>query len=168
MSDSNGDSTSSTSILTAETVPEYLSRHSDKIGVFDKDTKITTKAIIGGNVNYAFRAVDDNNDAKSVFVKQAPEYVAVFGPDGLPLTSKRMEQEIAVYDEWKVILGSDTEYLPKIYHFDSKFSLITLLTYSSLNNAIENRVCSLIMNFFRSKKYGNRHGIPGGIYIIRS
>lgn len=30
----------------------------------------------------------------SIFVKQAPEFVAVFGPDGFPLTSKRMQQEL--------------------------------------------------------------------------
>ena len=119
MSNSNDISKSAT-ILTAETVPEYLARHASKIEVFDVDAKITAKAILGGNVNYAFRAVDDNDESKSIFVKQAPEYVAVFGPDGLPLTSKRMEQEIAVYDQWKVILGSDTEYLPKIYNFDSE------------------------------------------------
>jgi 5-methylthioribose kinase len=107
-------------ILTEETVPEYLSKHSDKIGVFGSNAKVTAKSILGGNVNYAFRAVDEEDETKSVFVKQAPEFVAIFGPDGLPLTSDRMNQEIAVYNQWREILGSDTKYLPKIYHFDSK------------------------------------------------
>ena len=39
-----------------------------------------------------FQATDAES-GKSVFVKQAPEFVAIFGPDGLPLTSARMQQE---------------------------------------------------------------------------
>ena len=35
----------------------------------------------------------DAESGESVFVKQAPEFVAIFGPDGLPLTSARMQQE---------------------------------------------------------------------------
>jgi len=108
------------SILTEETVPQYLSNYQADIGVFSSDSEVYAKSILGGNVNYAFRAVDQHDDTKSVFVKQAPEYVAIFGPDGLPLTSERMKQEIAVYNQWRDILGSETKYLPKIYHFDSK------------------------------------------------
>jgi len=76
-------------------------------------------AVLGGNVNYAFRVVD-NTSGKEVFVKQAPEFVAVFGPDGFPLTSARMQQEMDVYARWRAILGEDqgAAYLPTIYLFD--------------------------------------------------
>ena len=108
------------SVLTEESVPEYLSKHESEIGVFSSDAKVKAKCILGGNVNYAFRAVDEEDETKSIFLKQAPEYVAIFGPDGLPLTSERMNKEIAIYNEWRDILGSETEYLPKIYFFDSE------------------------------------------------
>ena len=113
-------STTMATILTEDTVPSYLHENESKIGVFNSDSKIVAKSILGGNVNYAFRAFDENDETKSIFVKQAPEFVAIFGPDGLPLTSDRMKQEIAVYNEWRVILGSDTKFLPTIYCFDSE------------------------------------------------
>ena len=108
-------------ILTADTVPEYLAKNSEKIAFFAPDAKLTAKPILGGNVNYAFQVVEEDSE-KCIFVKQAPEFVAIFGPDGLPLTSARMQQEIALFDEWRVILGTDlsSKYLPKIYLFDSK------------------------------------------------
>ena len=72
----------------------------------------------GGNVNFAF-CVRDATTGKAVFVKQAPEYVAVFGPDGLPLTSDRIKKEVQILKEWNSILGDDTDkYLPKLYYFD--------------------------------------------------
>ena len=57
-----------------------------------------------------------------MFVKQAPEYVAVFGPDGLPLTSARIQMEVSILKEWKAIIGDDAEekYIPKLYYFDNK------------------------------------------------
>jgi len=108
-------------ILTEETVPQYLSDNAKEIGVFSPDAKLTASAILGGNVNYAFCATEEGT-GKKIFVKQAPEFVAIFGPDGLPLTSARMKQEIAVFDEWKAILGPElsSKYLPNIYLFDSK------------------------------------------------
>ena len=109
-------------ILSAETVPEYLAERATEIGVFPPDAKLTAKAILGGNVNYAFCATEESTK-KTIFVKQAPEFVAIFGPDGLPLTSDRMKQEIAVFEEWKTLLGPElcAKYLPNIYLFDSKF-----------------------------------------------
>ena len=113
-------------ILTEETVPAYLAERADEIGVFPRDAALTAKAkaITGGNVNFAFRVTfdDGSQEDRPLFVKQAPEFVAIFGPDGFPLTSDRMQKEIDVYQEWKVILGDElsAKYLPKIYFFDSK------------------------------------------------
>ena len=110
-------------ILTAETVPDYLMGHMNQLDLPDKDkiTAWTASAIQGGNVNYAFCCKSSSTD-HVVFLKQAPEFVAIFGPDGFPLTSQRMQQEIDVYEEWKTLLGDELaqKYLPKIHFFDSK------------------------------------------------
>lgn len=108
----------SAEILTKDTVPVYVKARSNEIGVFDADAKLSATAIVGGNVNYAF-CVTDETSGKTVFLKQAPEFVAIFGPDGLPLSSARMKQEIAVYDEWKTILSADaSKFLPTIHYVD--------------------------------------------------
>lgn len=108
--------------LTAETVPAYLAEHAEEIeGIFPEGATLTASAILGGNVNYAF-CISAAGSSKQVFVKQAPEFVAIFGPDGFPLTSERMQQEIDAYVEWNTLLGEtqSAKYLPKIYFFDSK------------------------------------------------
>ena len=113
-------SSNESKILTKETVTTYVTQHSSQIKVFSPDAKLTAEAIQGGNVNFAF-CVRDSNNGKSVFVKQAPEYVAVFGPDGLPLTSTRIQKEVAILNEWTTILGDEADkYLPKLYYFDDE------------------------------------------------
>jgi 5-methylthioribose kinase len=108
-------------ILTAEKIPAYLSsRLEDLEGVVDSIEDIEVSPIIGGNVNYAFCIKLGNGS--TIFLKQAPEFVAIFGPDGYPLTSERMQREMDVYNEWKTILGDELnkKYLPEIYFFDSE------------------------------------------------
>ena len=113
MSDENSES----KILTKDTVATYVTQHASDINVFPPDATLTAEAIQGGNVNFAFCV--RSSCGKSVFVKQAPEYVAVFGPDGLPLTSTRIQKEVAILKEWATILGDDADkYLPKLYYFD--------------------------------------------------
>jgi 5-methylthioribose kinase len=127
---------SSGQILTSESIPQYLEeRLGDLTGVVDTVEGLEVKAIIGGNVNYAFCLTLKNG--RTLFLKQAPEFVAIFGPDGFPLTSERMQREMDVYEEWKTILSTNkTEedgddlakaYLPEIYYFDSKY--LHLLLY---------------------------------------
>ena len=84
---------------------------------------VTVSAIQGGNVNYAFCVRLPGLDNRAIFLKQAPEFVAIFGPDGFPLTSERMQREMDVYSEWKGLLGEtlDKKYLPEIYYFDSEY-----------------------------------------------
>ena len=100
---------------------EHIDQLGDDCGI-SKDDTLTATAIAGGNVNYAF-CVTNTKTNKTIFVKQAPEFVAIFGPDGFPLTSQRMQQEMDVYQEWNNLLGTElsSKYLPKIYYFDSKF-----------------------------------------------
>jgi 5-methylthioribose kinase len=120
---------SATQILTAETIPKYLEERLGELkGVVDSVEGIQVKTITGGNVNYAFCITLGNGS--TIFLKQAPEFVAIFGPDGFPLTSDRMQREMDVYAEWKTLLGDElaTEYLPNIHYFDSKLvrSLVSL------------------------------------------
>jgi 5-methylthioribose kinase len=106
-------------ILTQDTVAEYVSKNASKINVFSPSDTLTAEAIQGGNVNFAFCV--RSSDGKAVFVKQAPEYVAVFGPDGLPLTSSRIQKEVAIIKEWTTILGKEAvTYVPKLYYFDDE------------------------------------------------
>jgi 5-methylthioribose kinase len=107
-------------LLTEETVGTYVTSLSKEIGIFAPEDTLVGKAILGGNVNFAF-VVSNEDSSKTVFVKQAPEYVAIFGPDGLALTSDRMQKEVDVYKAWGAILGDKltSKYLPKLYHFDS-------------------------------------------------
>lgn len=87
--------------------------------MFPPDATLTAEAIQGGNVNFAFCV--RSSDGKAVFVKQAPEYVAVFGPDGLPLTSARIQKEVAIINEWTTILGDEADkYIPRMYYFDDE------------------------------------------------
>ena len=106
-------------ILTQDTVADYVTKNASQINVFPPDASLAATAIQGGNVNFAFcvRSID----GKAVFVKQAPEYVAVFGPDGLPLTSTRIQKEVAILKEWTTILGDEADvYLPKVHYFDDE------------------------------------------------
>jgi 5-methylthioribose kinase len=103
--------------LTRDTVTDYVTQHGLDIQVFPPGTTLTAEAIQGGNVNFAFCV--RSSCGKTVFVKQAPEYVAVFGPNGFPLTSSRIEKEVSILKEWKTILGNDADkFLPKLYYFD--------------------------------------------------
>lgn len=111
------DDSSESKLLTQETVAAYVTANADEIGVFPPNATLTAEAIQGGNVNFAFCV--RSSCGKSVFVKQAPEYVAVFGPDGLPLTSTRIQKEVAILKQWTEILGDEADkYLPKVYYFD--------------------------------------------------
>ena len=122
-------------ILTAETIPSYLQEQCwddlhDKVPALqslrptDLPSALTVTPIAGGNVNYAFcLTFATPNHKTTVFLKQAPEFVAIFGPDGFPLTSQRMQREINVYHEWSTLLGTTlaARYLPQIYHFDRTY-----------------------------------------------
>eukprot|EP00980_Cylindrotheca_fusiformis_P022879 scaffold9857_cov127-Cylindrotheca_fusiformis.AAC.25 len=114
-------------ILTAETIPKYLESRLDNLaGVIDSLDGLQVSVISGGNLNYAFCIKPANGSA--VFLKQAPEFIAFFGPDGFPLTSKRMQREIDVFEEWRTLLGDQLSktYLPKIHYFDESHMAVIM------------------------------------------
>lgn len=113
-------------VLTVDTLAKYLVEHHLKTlqSLLNTDetvdpTTLSVSTIMGGNVNYAFMV--KLSEKLTIFCKQAPEYVAIFGPDGLPLTSERMQREMDVYEEWK---GVCPEYLPTIHFFDAVFMTV--------------------------------------------
>jgi len=113
------DDSAETKILTKDTVANYVTQHASQINVFPPDAALTADVIQGGNVNFAFCV--RSSCGKAVFVKQAPEYVAVFGPDGLPLTSTRIQKEVAILELWTSILGDEADkYIPKVFYFDDE------------------------------------------------
>lgn len=80
-------------------------------------------------MNYAFQVIGPSGI--TVFVKQAPEFVAIFGPDGFPLTSERMKKEMDIYEEWKTILaatGNEKRFLPEIYMFD-RMNMVVVMQF---------------------------------------
>jgi len=119
-------------ILTADSLPAYLFQNKSNISVLsdiENESDLTASTIAGGNVNYAFQVKGPKN--LTIFVKQAPEFVAIFGPDGFPLTSERMQKEIDVYNEWKDILkesGDETTFLPEIYMFD-RMNMVVVMQF---------------------------------------
>mmetsp|Transcript_37732 Transcript_37732/g.42231 ORF Transcript_37732/g.42231 Transcript_37732/m.42231 type:complete len:428 (+) Transcript_37732:78-1361(+) len=129
-------------ILTTESIPKYLEQvwglpdftftNASTVATTTDDNALQgmkVETIQGGNVNYAF-CIELPALKKKMFLKQAPEFVAVFGPDGFPLTSERMQREMDVYKEWKTLLGETLgpKYLPEIYYFDRK-SMVVIMEF---------------------------------------
>jgi len=119
-------------ILTVESIPTYIGNRLEALkGVVESvESIIKVDAIQGGNVNYAFcitlQDTTGSSSTKKIFLKQAPEFVAIFGPDGFPLTSERMQREMDVYSEWNQLLTNagyttTSQMLPQIYYFDSTY-----------------------------------------------
>ena len=106
-------------LLTDATVSSYVAERASVIDQISPHSPLTATPIGGGNLNFAWRVSD--TAGKSVFVKQAPNYVAFLGPGGMPLASSRMLLEVAVFEEWKEILGqaAAARFLPEIYFFDN-------------------------------------------------
>lgn len=119
-------------ILTVSSLPAYLVQNKSSISILPdsiEEYDLTVKVITGGNVNYAFQVIGPSGLA--IFVKQAPEFVAIFGPDGYPLTSERMQKEMNVYDEWKKVLattGDEKRFLPEIYLFD-RMNMVVVMEF---------------------------------------
>lgn len=119
-------------ILTVDNIPKFIQeRLGDLKGPFgDSIEGLEVSTIEGGNVNYAFYLNPQGFTKGPVFLKQAPEFVAIFGdgPDGVPLTSQRMQREMDAYFEWSAMLGDELakKYLPKIFYFDKNYMAVLM------------------------------------------
>ena len=102
-------------LLTPETVPAYVASKLHTTP-FSSAEGLSAVEISGGNLNYAFQVT---NGEQSVFVKQAPDFIKVFGPEA-KLYKERMALEVSVYRDFAAALGESdaAKYLPKIYDFD--------------------------------------------------
>ncbi|OLQ09712.1 Methylthioribose kinase [Symbiodinium microadriaticum] len=104
------------SLLTVDTVCSYVSAHLAGIpdAPLSAGSTLTADEVQGGNLNYAFAVRDASG--KGVFVKQAPDYIKVLGPDAA-LTRERMRLEVQVYSEWTRSPGA-AAYFPRVWKFD--------------------------------------------------
>lgn len=106
-------------LLTVETVPAFVKEKLSGIAdaPVNVSSQLTAKEIHGGNLNYTFQVTDDAGG--SVFVKQAPDFIKVLGPEA-KLARERIKLERKVYQEWEAELGPTTsaKYFPKIFAFD--------------------------------------------------
>lgn len=112
-------------LLTEETVGAFVAKQLAAGEVFHADAVLTAEEINGGNLNYAFRVKDGGG--RSVFVKQAPGFVKVFGPDAA-LHRERMDLEILAYKEWQAALGDNvsSHFLPNLFRYDSELKAVIM------------------------------------------
>lgn len=131
-------------LLTVDTVAQYVSDLGDKVSkagqrVFPAGAVLKATEIQGGNLNYAFCV--KSAEGPCVFVKQAPDFVKVLGPDA-KLHKERMALEVRAYKEWESFLGggaSAAKYLPNVYHFDEGSMVVVmefLGSYQLLQDAL--------------------------------
>ncbi|KAJ1636440.1 kinase-like domain-containing protein [Pavlovales sp. CCMP2436] len=76
----------------------------------------------GGNLNYAFRVHDASTSTRSVFVKQAPEFIKCLGPEAR-LSSWRAKLESAALLVFNSLAPSHT---PRHLHFDAVRAAIVM------------------------------------------
>eukprot|EP00434_Breviolum_minutum_P028256 symbB.v1.2.024996.t1/scaffold2402.1/size80084/3 len=101
----------------------------------DSSSPLRAAEITGGNLNYAFVVQDDK---AAVFVKQAPDYIKVIGPEA-QLTRERMRLEVQVYGEWMQAGDEMSRFLPKIWMFDEEamaFIMEYLASYQLLQGCL--------------------------------
>lgn len=127
-------------VLTVDTVTEFVAKHVDKVGFFTAVSKLSATEIEGGNLNYAFCVRDETG--KAVFVKQAPDFIKVFGPEA-KLHRERLELEVSLYNEWVSMLGEKTaaEYLPNIYFCDLE-SMSFIMEFLESFQLLDKKLCS--------------------------
>lgn len=103
-------------LLTLDTVCQYVKTQlrDEASAPLDVSQELHASEVTGGNLNYAFVVRDDKN---AVFVKQAPDYIKVIGPEA-QLTRERMRLEVMVYQEWVHRGAEISRYIPRIWKFD--------------------------------------------------
>ncbi|CAJ1430974.1 unnamed protein product [Effrenium voratum] len=103
-------------LLNATTVCDFVAVHMRDLpdAPLSIGSQLQAEEITGGNLNYAFVVRDDQG--RCVFVKQAPDFIKVIGPEA-KLTRQRMRLEVEVFQEWA--RGAEiARYLPRIWKFD--------------------------------------------------
>jgi len=145
-------------LLTVETAASYVKENLS--GVFAETSSLSAKEIAGGNLNYAFVVKDDND--VSVFVKQAPDFIKVFGPEA-KLHKERLELEVKAYKEYESLLGLDLyeRHFPKIYFedYDNMICIMEFLQeYVLLDESLFAGVASLKVAADLGNFMGTVHG----------
>mmetsp|Transcript_9509 Transcript_9509/g.31055 ORF Transcript_9509/g.31055 Transcript_9509/m.31055 type:complete len:382 (-) Transcript_9509:138-1283(-) len=104
-----GDDSSPSRLLTTSTVAGYV----EGLRMLGSgDDEFVASEISGGNLNYTWRVLRGN---RSVFVKQAPDFIKCLGSD-FSLTRTRLQREVEALRAFHAV---SKEHSPAIYHFDA-------------------------------------------------
>jgi len=97
-------------LLKEEDIPDYIR---EKLNFFSRNTTISVKEIGDGNLNYVFRAVEEET-GKSIIVKQAGEQLRISTDMRITTDRNRIESEILI------IQGKYAPNLvPKVFTYDT-------------------------------------------------
>lgn len=106
-------------LLTSDTVPAYardaLSRAALSDAPIDLEAPLVAREIGDGNLNFAWSVHEAADEARAVFVKQAPEYIKCLG-EGFALSAGRLLVESEVLEEYTAAAAA---YVPRLLARDA-------------------------------------------------
>lgn len=104
-----------------EMTPETIINYVKEIGIFPKESRLSSREIGDGNLNYVFRVVNEEKN-ESVIVKQALPYLKVAG-SGWKLTLDRNRLEA---DAMRLQDLVSPGFVPKVYHHSDIYALTVM------------------------------------------
>jgi 5-methylthioribose kinase len=110
--------------LTEDAVGEYVigvKKLKDLLQV-NSASELSVREVGDGNLNYVYIVTNKEDNTKAVVVKQALPYIRCVG-ESWPLTLERATFETNALREER---RHCQEYVPEVYHFDSKLALIAM------------------------------------------
>ncbi|XP_071829972.1 methylthioribose kinase-like isoform X2 [Apostichopus japonicus] len=109
---------------------------------FLQEDELEFTEVLGGNLNVVIRISSKYNLSKSVFLKYAPRYTKIFGPD-MPLDTARNHFE---YKALKKCHDICPEYVPQPFYCSQKESLLImedLVGYNDMGREVLNGVIEM-------------------------
>ncbi len=123
-------------LLSEDDAAAYVrSRASDIFGKGRGVEVISAERLTGGNLNFAFAITVELDigwgtarTEQMFFLKQAPPYIAIFGPEGVPLTQNRIRVEHAAYCTFaKCLKGTTVERaVPAVRYYDDTHRVLVV------------------------------------------
>jgi 5-methylthioribose kinase len=114
-------------ILTTETVPEYLKSLEAMQKVFSSFENLEVVEVGDGNLNYVYLVTNRNQPSETVALKQAVPYLRVVG-ESWALSRERMRFEIQALIKQKELCP---DLVPEIYYSSIEMSVVIMENLSS-------------------------------------
>lgn len=111
-------------LLDKESVVDYTINN---LGLFGKNSSVSSKEIGDGNINYVFQLYDAHS-GKSVVLKQADKLLR---SSGRPLDIKRSKIESEIL---KIQHSLSPRHIPEVYHYDENMSVLAMEDISDFKN----------------------------------